>query len=117
MGEYKGRRNPAKRREYNRNYTREYKRRRREEYLGGAVCLWCGSTDDIELHHVDPETKIDHRIWTWSRDRLEAELAKCITLCQKCHQDYHYRHNKPSQAEEVQISTRIEEKLDSILPV
>lgn len=70
--------------EAKRAYGREWLRKRRAEYLSGKSCR-CGSTTSLEVHHVDPTKKVDHRIWSWSRARLEHELAKCSILCSACH--------------------------------
>jgi hypothetical protein len=48
----------------------------------------CGSSEKLELHHKDKTTKMrknDHYCWDWSEARMNAELAKCEALCQKCH--------------------------------
>lgn len=73
-----------------REYKRLWLRKRRQEYLDGYVCFHCGTDEDLQIHHVDPADKEDHRIWGWSRQRLEAELEKCIVLCVDCHRKVHY---------------------------
>jgi 5-methylcytosine-specific restriction endonuclease McrA len=75
--------------EAQRAYQREWCRRRRAEFLAGRSCAQCGATEDLEFHHVDPETKLSHRIWSWSKARIRAELAKCVVLCDPCHNDLH----------------------------
>ena len=76
--------------------NREYQRRRanalRAEWFAGKCCEFCGSTTKLEVDHIDPAKKIEHRIWTWSAARRQAELAKCRPLCRKCH---NARHNQP----------------------
>ncbi len=72
---------PARRRDY----MREWVARRRAEWFSGKCCTRCGATEDLELDHVDASTKISHRVWHWSRERREAELAKCQPLCRPCH--------------------------------
>lgn len=76
---------PDKRREY----SREWVAGRRREFMAGKTCAFCGSTESLELDHVDPTMKVDHRIWSWSKSRREAELAKCRVLCKPCHQGRH----------------------------
>lgn len=71
----------AKQREYQRQSVAE----RRRNYFANKFCLNCGSIMKLELHHVDPSTKIDHRIWSWSDERIEKETSKCEVLCQDCH--------------------------------
>jgi len=48
-------------------------------------CVKCGSDEDLEVDHIDPSLKIDHKVWSWSDVRRSAELAKCQVLCHKCH--------------------------------
>lgn len=48
-------------------------------------CAACGSADDLEVDHVERREKVSHRIWSWSRERREDELAKCQVLCRRCH--------------------------------
>lgn len=72
---------------------REYQRRwladRRAEYIAkcGGCCKSCGSSVFLEFHHLDPAAKESHRIWSWRRERIEAEVAKCILLCRECHKE------------------------------
>lgn len=72
---------PARQREYMRQWTE----RRRAEWFAGKSCAECGSTEDLELDHVDPARKVSHRVWSWAKERREAELAKCRALCGICH--------------------------------
>jgi hypothetical protein len=67
--------------------TNKAKNARRLHYvqLHGGKCVKCGSVERLEFDHINPATKIEHRIWSWSKPRLEAELAKCQLLCQSCH--------------------------------
>ncbi len=70
-------------------YQREWQARRRAEFFAGKSCLWCGATSNLELHHQDPSQKEDHRIFSWSKQRMKEEVAKCIILCRACHQRHH----------------------------
>ena len=72
-----------------RAYQRDWCRRRRREAIEGKSCVQCGSTEDLEFHHSDPGTKLSHRIWSCSQERLESELAKCVVLCDPCHNALH----------------------------
>lgn len=80
---------PYKDKEKRRQYQREWIACRRASYLDGEVCKHCDSEDNLELHHRDPEAKESHRIWSWSKTRLKAELKKCIVLCSACHGEAH----------------------------
>lgn len=77
----------------NREKQREYQRRwmaeRRAAYFADKCCAWCGATDELHLHHVDPSKKTSHNIWGWSEARRLEEIAKCIVLCCDCHQRAH----------------------------
>lgn len=48
-------------------------------------CKKCGSSENLEVDHIDRTTKISHRVWSWSEQRRVAELAKCQVLCRACH--------------------------------
>lgn len=72
---------PARQREYQAKWVA----RRRAEWFEDKSCVECGSTSNLELHHLDPEQKVSHRIWSWSQARRETELAKCVPLCARCH--------------------------------
>ncbi len=80
---------------------REYKRKwvaRRKAAIMAAMgpCIRCRSNEELRLHHVDPETKVSHVIWSWRPSRIEAELAKCVILCEPCHKLIHKKMHKPS---------------------
>lgn len=76
---------PAKKRKA----QREWIARRRAEWLEGKSCVDCGSTENLELDHVDPAEKIHHAIWSWSKVRRDAEIAKCVPRCAECHHERH----------------------------
>jgi 5-methylcytosine-specific restriction endonuclease McrA len=57
----------------------------RAAYFADKVCVECGSVEQLELDHIDPETKVTHNIWGWAPSRWPAELAKCQVLCHDCH--------------------------------
>jgi hypothetical protein len=73
-------------RQKQREFQREWLQRRRNDWLDeNGPCQHCGSTDQLEVHHLDPKQKVEHRIWSWATDRREAELGKCEVLCRPCH--------------------------------
>jgi len=79
--------------EYVRKWHRDARRSRREEYLADKCCAKCGAGSFLEIHHRDPNQKVDHRhIWHWSQQRRDEELAKCEVLCDVCHRggELHY---------------------------
>jgi 5-methylcytosine-specific restriction endonuclease McrA len=79
---------PQTRAAYMRTYIkarRKVRRARLIELLGGQ-CVRCGSTDELEFDHIDPETKVFavgsdmSRAW----DKLVEEALKCQLLCREC---------------------------------
>lgn len=67
-------------------YQREWVAKRRSEFFADKVCVVCGSSRQLELDHIDPATKESHSIWSWSKARRDAELAKCQVLCRTHHE-------------------------------
>ena len=72
-------------------YLRErYQRRKAKavERLGGCCCR-CGSTENLEIDHIDrtQKTMSFSRMYVVSRKRFEEELSKCQILCKPCHTD------------------------------
>lgn len=45
----------------------------------GEQCIECGSTEDIEVHHIDA-------------DRWNNSLSNLLPLCHSCHQKVHNGH-------------------------
>jgi len=80
-----------KRREYLRAYQKEWIRRRRYEFFKDKHCVTCGSNERLELDHVYPAQKTSHRIWSLSKAKREAEIAKCQVLCYHCHKAKTYK--------------------------
>jgi len=73
---------PARQREY----QRVWRQGRWASWASeNGPCAQCGSTDRLEVDHIDPSTKVSHRLWSFSLRRRKAELAKCQVLCYKCH--------------------------------
>lgn len=78
---------PYSSKEQQREYMRKWVAKRRADFFADKSCVKCGSTDRMELDHIDPEQKVEHRIWSWSNERRKDELAKCQVLCEECHKD------------------------------
>lgn len=77
-------------------YQNQWMARRRAGWFADKSCAQCGSTEDLEVDHVNPSAKVDHRIWSWSKERREAELAKCHVLCRPHHQEKSLARDNPS---------------------
>lgn len=71
--------------EAKRMYQRQWVAQRRAEWFEDKSCAQCGSTECLELDHIERKTKVSNAIWSWSKVRREAELAKCQVLCVSCH--------------------------------
>ena len=78
-----------------RAYQRQWISSRRAAWLAGKSCATCGATDNLEVDHIDPSKKVTHRVWSWSKDRRDAELAKCQVLCADCHDAKSLQENPP----------------------
>lgn len=79
------------RKEYIREYQRKWMQGRRLdciEILGGK-CAWCGSTENLEIDHIDPKEKKNHISQILSRkwEIVREELKKCQLLCESCHME------------------------------
>lgn len=64
------------------------------EYRKTLSCKACGLHDHrvLEFHHRDPSAK-EKAVTTMmynSREKIEAEIAKCDVLCANCHRILHY---------------------------
>ena len=64
-------------------------RKRREAFFFGKKCSLCGAVDLLQVHHTNRDQKKDHKVWSWSEKRRNAELSKCVILCKKCHTELH----------------------------
>jgi len=75
---------PAQQKEYQRVWIAN---RRTRWVKKNGPCATCGSTEDLQVDHVDPRRKATHRVWSWKKERREAELARCQVLCDSCHKE------------------------------
>lgn len=82
--------------EKKKEYQRQWKQKRRVQWLEeNGPCVLCGSDEDMQIDHIDPDQKVDHKIWSWSKARREAELAKCQILCYSCHKKKTEKERRP----------------------
>ena len=69
-------------------YQRSWKAQRRRAWIAaqGGFCKWCGSTEDLQVDHIDPDLKTCNPtdVWCLSQEKRERELANCQVLCQEC---------------------------------
>jgi hypothetical protein len=78
-----------------RQQRRLKKRERYKPFLQSLSCQVCGyqGENGIELHHIDPSTKIAEvaRLISgcFSHHSVVAEIAKCAALCSICHKEIH----------------------------
>ncbi len=79
---------PSKRQGYHTEYVKRVREARRTLWiLEHGPCQKCGSTETLEIDHVDPSTKACNveTLWMYGEDLRNAELAKCQVLCKACH--------------------------------
>lgn len=77
----------------NNKYWMDRYERRKSWAIGllGGKCVDCGSTDNLEFDHINPEEKlfaITSRI-TWGDDIIIPELMKCQLKCKAHHKAKH----------------------------
>lgn len=76
---------PERQKEYQRRWMNE----RRTAWIQeqGGKCVQCGSTDRIEIDHVDPSQKAMNptSLWSLKAQSRQKELDKCQLLCHDCH--------------------------------
>lgn len=82
--------NPEKYNSYMNEYMKKRYRQRMDRAIDilGGKCVECGTTDNLQLDHVDPTTKTYdfNKIWNRSLDVFDAELEKAQLLCKEHHQ-------------------------------
>ena len=70
-------------------YFRNYYKERKHYYITllGGKCSVCGSTDNLQFHHTDRNSKdlAIGKLMNYSKTKVEAELSKCVLLCRRCH--------------------------------
>ena len=76
-------------RSYMNLYMKNRYTKRRAEVVTrlGGICKQCGTTDNLELDHVDPTSKFKTiaKLSSASNVIFEAEITKCQLLCKDCH--------------------------------
>ena len=79
----------------NRRKERAKVKERNRQYLSEHLdpCLFCGSKDNIHLHHYNPAAgkKQKNYLDGCSIIALQREMDKCWCLCNECHIKLHRR--------------------------
>lgn len=74
-----------------REFQRLSQAKRRSDWIEsqGGKCVTCGSTERLEVDHIDRDTKTMQPASIWSRrpEIRAEELAKCQVLCYVCHKE------------------------------
>ena len=56
-------------------------------------CIICGESEPvcIDFHHVNPDEKelAVSQMNGWPKDKILAEISKCVTICSNCHRKVH----------------------------
>jgi hypothetical protein len=84
---------------------RDYYREKRDKALEilGNKCNTCGSTDNLEIDHIDWRLKTLDMARQWCSDLYFEELKKCQLLCNSCH-IAKSKIDKEERAEELELS-------------
>lgn len=96
---------------------KEYYYQKRREYMvalqewvnsmkNANGCKICGSLEQLEYHHINPETKImsiaDMVTAMKNKNEILGEIMKCEVLCSPCHRYTHTIIGKPRKNKKVQ---------------
>lgn len=73
-------------------FQKQWLRKRRQKWIDEhGPCIDCGSKNNLEIDHIDPETKDpalrlgSGKMWGWAKEKLDKELLKCVVRCRSCH--------------------------------
>lgn len=72
--------------------TYAYRKWREEIIERDKKCVWCGSTDKLEVHHIKPFAEYPE---------LRYDYENAITLCEQCHKRYHGLEKKDGKEKNV----------------
>jgi len=80
---------PMATKEQQREYQRQWMAERRQDWIDsqGGCCVECGSTDRLEVDHIDPSLKTikPSQLWSRRQETRDKELVNCQVLCYDCH--------------------------------
>lgn len=75
--------------EYHREYNRKRYHAKRKAYIEklGGKCVSCGSVDELQFDHINPEDKSFSvgMLLSHSKSTVDNEIEKCQLLCKSCH--------------------------------
>lgn len=80
-----------------------WQERRAAWFAANGPCVDCQSWESLELDHVDPNTKVSHRVWSWANARRLAELSKCVARCHRCHRKKTVGNNEHAYGEALNL--------------
>lgn len=76
---------------YMKNYMLARYRKRMSEAKNklGGKCFKCNSIEDLQLDHINPETKnfTVAKLWNSKKEVFDLEIGKCQLLCKECHEE------------------------------
>jgi hypothetical protein len=89
---------PAQRRNSKRLFMAEQFAERRTVIHGllGGKCVVCGTRENLEIDHIDPDSKTRNvkELWSYRWEKLLEEVAKCQLLCTIHHREKTFRDNR-----------------------
>lgn len=74
-------------RRYNIDYQKKRYEREKNELIAtlGGKCACCGTTNNLQFDHINPEEKSFAITAGLHSSRLHDEISKCQLLCKRCH--------------------------------
>ena len=69
--------------------ARYHKRMSEAKNKLGGKCFKCNSIKDLQLDHINPQTKnfTVAKLWNSKKKIFDLEISKCQLLCKKCHEE------------------------------
>ena len=69
--------------------ARYHKRMSEAKTKLGGKCFKCNSIENLQLDHINPQTKnfTVAKLWNSKKEVFDLEIGKCQLLCEKCHEE------------------------------